>query len=85
MTLDQQFPPMTVDMQDHRWTTFDNPRGVFSKKIFETGGFATVRGPVADFLDFRRKHLQEGCMVTFNVNIDQLGNVNPRSEELRDK
>ncbi len=82
-SLDQTFEPLPVDMQDHRWTTFDNARWVFNEKA-NPCGFETMRFPASDFIRFIRENRAAGRMVTLNVNIDQLGNVNPRIRELAD-
>ena len=81
-TLDQAFDPPPIQMQDHRWTTFDNTRWVFNEHAVPRE-FDSMRFPVADFMRFRQEHAAAGRMVTLNVNIDQLGNVNPRICELK--
>ena len=82
-SLDQAFEPLPVDMQDHRWMTFDNARWVFNEKA-NPCGFETMRFLASDFIRFIRENRAAGRMVTLNVNIDQLGNVNPRIRELAD-
>ena len=81
--LDQKFTPAPVEMQDHRWTTFDNTLWVFNKHAYPRE-FESMRFPVEDFIRFKQDNIAAGRMVTLNVNIDQLGNVNPRIRELAD-
>ena len=80
--LDQAFAPKTLEMQDHRWITVDNRMWVYNEQSVPPE-FTTLRFPAEDFIKFKHLHQAEGRMVTFNVNIDQLTNVNPRIIELK--
>ena len=83
--LDEVFEPEArKDIQDHRWTCIDSMEWVFSSRNYEKG-FVPLRFPAADFKKFREEHCSAGRMVTFNVLIDQLGNLSPAINDLNAK
>ncbi len=80
--LDQVFvPEVRADLCDHRWICADSPKWVFSAGV-QPEGFVPLRFPAADLRAFRDRHLAEGRMVTFNILIDQSGQLNPVMKQL---
>lgn len=75
--LDEPFVPDAVSgMRDHRWICADSPDWLLSAKNC-AGGFAPPRFSVQEMRDFLKEHREAGRMVTFNLQIDQEGILNP--------
>ncbi len=81
--LDEVFSPEArEDMQDHRWTCADSAAWLFNGKNY-AAGFSELRFPAEELKAFRDQHCAAGRMVTFNFQIDQLGNINPAIRKLK--
>ncbi len=77
VALDEVFTPLPIaGMRDHRWICADSPDWLFNAKNW-SGGFAAPRFPDRAFREFLKEHRSAGRMVTFNLQIDQEGTVNP--------
>lgn len=74
--LDEKFSELPLrDIVDHRWTTIDDPRWVF---IADGGnGFSQPRFDDRSVTSFIYKNNKEGRMITFNMQIDRFGEINP--------
>lgn len=75
----QTFTPEEVPgMIGHRWTTIENTKWVFDVASARQG-FADPRFPLEEVAAFTADNLARGRMTTFNMEIDQLGVINPKS------
>ncbi len=77
--LDEPFSPEAVPgIRDHRWICIDSPGWMLSAENC-AGGFADPRFTQAELKTFVRKQRAAGNMVTFNLQIDQGGILNPKA------
>ncbi len=82
VSLDEVFlPEAEKNMQDHRWICADSADWLFTAKNY-ANGFSELRFPAEELKAFRSQHCAAGRMVTFNFQIDQLGNINPAVRKL---
>lgn len=79
VALDQVFTPEPrPDIQDHRWICADSGAWVFDAGA-AVSGFAEPQFPDERLKEFIARHLNDGRMVTLNVQIDQGGVMNPKA------
>ena len=72
-------PDEVPGMIGHRWTCIDSLDWVFHKG---RKSFAEPRFSVGEITDFVKSNLSAGRMTTFNMEIAQNGEINPKSLEL---
>lgn len=75
--LTERFSPgVHPGMRDTRWICLDSPDWLFSEK-HASAGFSAPRFTDGEVEDYLHRHLRRGRMVTFNLQIDQEGRINP--------
>ncbi len=83
VSLDEEFSPEAkTGIQDHRWTCADSADWLFTAQNCAKG-FSDLRFPAEELKAFRDQHCAAGRMITFNIQIDQTGNINPVIKQLR--
>lgn len=84
VALTERFSPgIRPGMRDTRWICLDSPDWLFSQR-HATAGFSAPRFSDREVADYLDRHLRHGRMVTFNLQIDQEGRINPAAlDQLR--
>lgn len=79
VVLDEVFEPEEKQgIVSHRWICMDNVDWVFDTQSARRG-FADPRFTTEDVTRFVRNNIMNGRMTTFNMEVDQLGRINPKS------
>lgn len=77
----EEFTPAEVPgMIGHRWTTIENLDWAYHAGSAKKG-FADPRFPLDEVTAFVADNLAKGRMTTFNMEVDQVGVINPKSLE----